>query len=96
MNEVTFWFPLLKLAHIGGLILWLGPSGGAWLLVQLAKRRMDQQGNEFHALYQDFLKFFWLEHLGLFLLLGSGVLLLSIHGYPVLNLLWLKWKIGLV
>ncbi|WP_455200041.1 hypothetical protein [Kaarinaea lacus] len=96
MKEITFWFPLLKLMHVGGLILWLGPSGGAWLLVQLSKRRMDQQSNEFRQLYQDFLKFFWLEHLGLFLLLGSGILLLITQGYPVLDLLWLKWKIGLI
>jgi hypothetical protein len=94
--DVTFWFPLLKLLHIGGLILWLGPSGGAWLLVQLSKRRLDQQSIEYKELYRDFLNFFWVQHLGLFLLLGSGVLLLSMYGYAALDWTWIQFKIALV
>jgi len=94
--DVTFWFPFVKLLHIAGLILWLGPSGGAWLLVQLSKRRLDQQSIEYNELYRDFLKFFWVEHLGLFLLLGSGVLLLSMYGYAALGWTWVQLKIALV
>ena len=95
MDE-TFWFPFAKLLHIAGLILWLGPSGGAWLLVQLSKRRLDQQSPEYNDLYRDFIKFFWVEHLGLFLLLGSGVLLLTMYGYSALDWRWLQVKIALI
>ena len=94
--DLTFWLPVVKLMHIGGLILWLGPSGGAWLLLQLAKRRMDQQDIEYRDLYRDFLKFFWVEHFGLFLLITSGVLLLSMYGYSALDWTWLKLKLALV
>ncbi|KPJ95906.1 MAG: hypothetical protein AMJ55_02905 [Gammaproteobacteria bacterium SG8_15] len=95
MDE-TFWFSFIKLLHISGLILWLGPSGGAWLLVQLSKRRLDQQSVEFNELYRDFVKFFWIEHLGLVLLLGSGILLLSIYGFAALDWAWIQLKIALV
>ena len=94
--DVTFWFPFVKLLHIGGLILWLGPSGGAWLLIQLSKRRLDQQSIEYNELYRDFLKFFWVQHLGLLLLLGSGVLLLSMYGHTALDWTWVQLKIVLV
>lgn len=94
--DVTFWFPLIKLLHLGGLILWLGPSGGAWLLIQLSKRRLDQQSIEYNELYRDFTKFFWVQHLGLFLLLGSGVLLLSMYGHTALSWTWVQLKIALV
>jgi len=94
--DVTFWLPVAKLLHLGGLILWLGPSGGAWLLLQLAKRRLDPQSAEYQALYRDFLPFFWVEHFGLFILLGSGVLLLSLYGPPALDWTWLRIKLVLV
>jgi len=94
--DTAFWLPLLKLLHIGGLILWLGPSGGAWLLLQKAKRRLDPQTPEYRALYRDFLPFFWVEHLGLLLLLASGVLLLSIYGHAALSWTWLEIKLALV
>ncbi|MEJ2382399.1 MAG: DUF2269 family protein [Gammaproteobacteria bacterium] len=94
--ELTLWLPLLKLAHIGGLILWLGPSGGAWLLLQRAKRRLDPSTPEYQALYRDFLPFFWVEHLGLLMLLGSGVLLVIVYGHPALEWTWLRLKLALV
>jgi len=93
---MTPWFALLKLLHIGGLILWLGPSGGAWLLIQVAKRRMDPHSREYADLYQDFVRFFPVEHLGLLLLLGSGVGLLSLYGLSALSWTWLQWKLGIV
>ncbi|MEA3276137.1 MAG: hypothetical protein U9Q81_12775 [Pseudomonadota bacterium] len=94
--DVAFWFPLIKLLHLGGLILWLGPSGGAWLLIQLAKRRLGQHSVECEALYRDFLRFFWVEHFGLLLLMGSGVLLLSMYGFGALDWAWVRWKLALV
>ena len=94
--DLNFWIPFAKLLHLGGLILWLGPSGGAWLLLQLAKRRMDTRSAEYQALYRDFLPFFWVEHFGLFMLLGSGVFMLSLYGLPILDWPWLRIKLILV
>lgn len=94
--DVEFWLPVAKLLHLGGLILWLGPSGGAWLLLQTAKRRLDPLGPEYQALYRDFLPFFWVEHFGLLMLLGGGALLLSLYGVPALDWAWLQWKLALV
>jgi hypothetical protein len=53
---------------------------------------MDQQSIE----YRDFLAFFWIEHFGLFLLIGSGVLMLIMYGNVALEWGWLKLKISLV
>jgi hypothetical protein len=94
--ELTVWLPLLKLVHIGGLILWLGPSGGAWLLLQVVKRRLDPRSEEYQALYRDFLPFFWVEHLGLLMLLVSGVMLVIAYGHPALDWTWLRIKLALV
>ena len=94
--DLDIWIPFAKLLHLGGLILWLGPSGGAWLLLQLAKRRMDTQSTEYQALYRDFLPFFWIEHFGLFMLLGSGIFMLSLYGLPILDWTWIRIKLVLV
>jgi hypothetical protein len=94
--DVTFWLHLLKFLHIGGLILWLGPSGGAWLLIQVAKRRLDPHSREYAELYLDFVRFFPVEHFGLLLLLGSGLGMLAIYGFSALSWAWLKWKLVLV
>lgn len=94
--ENNFWLPFIKLLHISGLILWLGPSGGAWLLVQLSKRRLQQDSREFNALYRDFVKFFWIEHFGLLLLLLSGILLVMIEDFTVLGAAWIQIKLVLI
>ena len=65
-------------------------------MIQLSKRRLDQQSIEYNELYRDFLNFFWVQHLGLLLLLGSGVLLLSMYGYAALGWTWVQLKIVLV
>lgn len=94
--DLDLWISFAKLLHLGGLILWLGPSGGAWLLLQLAKRRLDTQSAEYQALYRDFLPFFWVEHFGLFMLLGSGFFMLSLYGLSILDWTWLRIKLLLV
>jgi len=93
---MEFWLPLLKLLHLGGLILWLGPSGGAWLFLRVARRRLDPKGKEYLDLYRDFLPFFWVEHAGLLLLLGSGTAIVLTYDYPVFDWFWLGLKLALV
>jgi hypothetical protein len=94
--EAPYWFSLVKLLHIGGLVLWLGPSGGAWLLLQFAKRQIGEQSTAFQILYREFLKFYWVEHLGLSLLMVSGILLLSMYGHGALDWMWIRLKIALI
>jgi len=94
--DVTFWLPLVKVMHVGALIMWLGPSAGAWLSLMIGRRRYGEPGVASHYLYRGFLQILWLEHLGFLLMLGSGVLLLVIHGMPALGWGWLQLKLLLV
>lgn len=65
-------------------------------MLQMAKRRLSPDDPEYEALYRDFLPFFWAEHAGLFLLLASGILLLTLYGLPALDWTWLRIKLALV
>lgn len=94
--DTAFWLPLIKVLHIGALVVWLGPSAGTWLALMLARRRFDEPGVETHCLYRGFLQVLWLEHLGLLLMLGTGALLLGLYGLPALEWTWLKAKLLLI
>lgn len=96
MTDVTFWFPIVKVVHLGALVLWLGPSGGAWLVLMLARREIGEPNAVSHNLYLGFLRMLWFEHLGFILMLGSGVLLLSTYGFSAVGMTWLKVKLILV
>lgn len=94
--DVTFWFSAVKVLHLGALVLWLGPSGGAWLVLMLARRQVGEPGVVTHYLYRGFLQMLWFQHLGLLMMLGTGILLLSIYGFDAIGMTWLKLKLALV
>jgi hypothetical protein len=94
--DISFWLPVVKVLHLGALVLWLGPSGGAWLVLMLARRRLGEPGVVTHYMYRGFLQMLWFEHLGLLLMLGSGALLLSMYGLSALGMTWLRLKLLLV
>lgn len=80
----------LLLFHLIGVIAWLGPSVGAWLMVLQARR----EGHGIRAL-EWFERIVRLEHAGLALLLVTGVGMLVFYGlWPPRS--WLLWKLGLV
>jgi hypothetical protein len=57
---------------------------------------LQQDGREFKALYRDFVKFFWIEHFGLLLLLVSGVFLVVIRDFSMFDASWFQLKIALI
>jgi hypothetical protein len=96
MTDLGAWFPVVKVVHLGALVLWLGPSGGVWLALMIERRRTGEPNVISHHLYLAFLRTLWFQHLGVVLMLGTGVLLLSMYGTAALGLSWVKWKIGLI
>jgi hypothetical protein len=96
VTDTTLWFPIVKVMHIGGLILWLGPSGGAWLVLMITRREVGDPSLVSHYLYLGFLRMLWVEHLGFVVMIGSGVALLSMYGFSAIGMTWLHWKLALV
>ena len=87
-------FGLLKVIHISALLVWIGPTLGAWWMLRLASRRFGDPGMVSQYLYQAFLDLLWLEHGAFAALLLSGVSLAWLHdafGQP-----WLQLKLLLV
>lgn len=96
MGDATFWFPVVKVLHIGALVLWLGPSGGAWLVLMTERRKSGEPNIVSHHLYAGFLRMLWFQHLGILLMVGSGLMLLAMYGPGLLESTWLRWKLSLI
>jgi hypothetical protein len=94
--DLAFWLAALKVVHLGALIVWLGPSGGAWLVLVLERRKCGDPSVASHYLYRGFLKLLWIQHAGVLVLLGSGLLLLYLYGFALLEYRWLQLKLLLV
>lgn len=85
---------LLKWLHLGALLLWIGPTLGAWWLLRCANYRFGDPGLVSQYLYRAFLHLLWLEHAALALLLGSGLALAwAQHSFSAD---WLQYKLMLV
>lgn len=96
MGDVAFWFPIVKVIHLGALVIWLGPSGGAWMVLMLARHKAGEPSLVTHYLYRGFFQMLWLEHVGFFALLASGITLLWMYGFGALDATWLKLKLAIV
>ena len=96
MTDMGTWFPVVKVIHIGALVIWLGPSGGAWMVLMLARRKAAEPSLVTHYLYRGFFQMLWLEHLGFFTLLASGIALLAMLGHGALQATWLQLKLAIV
>jgi hypothetical protein len=94
--DAAFWFPVVKVVHLGALVIWLGPSGGAWMVLMLARREVAEPSLVTHYLYRGFFQMLWLEHVGFFALLASGVALLAMYGFGAVEATWLKLKLAIV
>jgi hypothetical protein len=94
--DTAAWIPIVKVVHLGSLVIWLGPSGGAWMVLMLARRRAGEPSLVTHYLYRGFFQMLWLEHLGFFTLLASGTALLAMHGFAALGAIWLQVKLAIV
>jgi len=96
MGDASFWFPVVKVLHIGALVLWLGPSGGAWLVLMIERGKSGEPNIVSHRLYLGFLRMLWFQHLGILLMIGSGLVLLAMYGPSLLGATWLRWKLALI
>ncbi len=96
MGDVAFWFPIVKVIHLGALVIWLGPSGGAWMVLMLARHKAGEPSLVTHYLYRGFFQMLWLEHVAFFALLASGITLLWMYGFDAIDATWLKLKLAIV
>lgn len=86
-------YALIKLLHIGALIMWLGPPFGAWLMLRQAKKSGLDEAQLFEQ-YRLFYRLIALEHVALLFLLGTGVWMAS--QYSLWSAPWLQQKLILV
>lgn len=81
----------LKLFHIIGIVIWLGPGTGAYYMILFA-HLSGQKATELW-LRQHYLPFIHLETAGLLVLLASGVLMVISAQQAFLSQWWMKGKI---
>ncbi|MBB6521244.1 DUF2269 domain-containing protein [Pseudoteredinibacter isoporae] len=86
-------YTLIKLLHIGALIMWLGPPLGAWLMLRQARASCQDETRLFEQ-YRLFYRLIALEHIALAFLLGSGLWMAS--EYSLWSAPWLQQKLILV
>lgn len=96
MLDASIWFPIVKVIHLGALVIWLGPSGGAWMVLMLARHKAGEPSLVTHYLYRGFFQMLWLEHLGFVTMLASGVVLLGMYGLGAMATAWLEFKLAIV
>jgi len=65
-------YALVKVLHLGALVFWLGPPLGAWLMLRRAQQTIKDP-QQLYQHYRLFYRLIALEHVALFVLLGSGV-----------------------
>lgn len=82
-----------KFIHLAGLVLWLGPSTGAYLLIMLA--RAGERGSIELWLMEEYLNLLHLEVFGLVLLIISGTIM-RLSSPPLAQAYWLKLKLFIV
>lgn len=84
-------YSLIKLLHVGALILWLGPALGAWIVVKLSEKHTSPNNQLSAAIFSAFFLLITLEHIAFIFLIGSGIYL-TLH-YELLDFLWLQQKL---
>jgi hypothetical protein len=83
-------YNLFKLFHIIGIVLWLGPSSGGFLMIFFS--RLLKQGEVEIWLRQEYLSLIYLETTGLFIIILSGLGMLISSKWVLLTQLWLRIK----
>ncbi|WP_127026143.1 DUF2269 family protein [Rheinheimera mangrovi] len=87
-------YSLLKVIHIGSLILWLGPALGSWLVLRYFQQQQGEISSGTSLVYKVFFLTLTLEHLALCTLLMSGAWMA--FGYGWIDMPWLQNKLLLV
>lgn len=93
MNLIDLFFSL-KLMHLGALIFWLGPSLGAWFVLQAIRKQLGEFTPASQLAYRIFIKMLILEHIAFIALLATGIGMIScLYNHPAP---WLQWKLLIV
>lgn len=87
-------YSLLKVIHIGSLIIWLGPALGSWLVLRYVQQQQGEMSSATSLVYKVFFLTLTLEHLAFCLLLISGTWMA--FGYGWIDMPWLQNKLWLV
>ncbi|HDY89781.1 MAG TPA: hypothetical protein ENH82_16905 [bacterium] len=83
-------YNLFKLFHIIGIVTWLGPSSGGFLLIFLS--RLSKHGEVEMWLRQEYLSLIYVETAGLFIIILSGLGMLISSKWVLYTQLWLIVK----
>lgn len=87
-------YSLLKVIHLGALILWIGPALGAWLVLRKARIAFPAHSSEYRLVERVFLGTLIVEHLAFFTLITTGILMASLLNWWQAP--WLQQKLWLV
>lgn len=85
-------YSILKLIHLGALILWLGPAFGAWIVLKFITS--EQPNSTTAKVNQAFFTMITLEHVAFIALLASGFLMAHTAGWFASP--WLSQKLMIV
>lgn len=87
-------YSLLKVIHIGSLIMWIGPALGSWLVLRYFQQHQGEMSSGTSLVYKVFFLTLTLEHLALCTLFVSGAWMA--FGYGWTDMPWLQNKLWLV
>jgi hypothetical protein len=94
MNSDLLWTPLFQALHLLGLLIWLGPSLGGYYILLAARRSGDPKLAAWvRRRWQTILN---VEHLGVALVLASGLARAAALGWLTHMPAWLALKLLLV
>ena len=72
-------YSILKLVHIGALVLWLGPALGAWIVLKAVER--EEVNSVTAKVNRAFFAMITLEHIAFFVLLATGLYMAMMAGW---------------
>jgi len=84
---------IAKIFHLWGLVLWLGPSTGGYILITFA--RAQDRGYIVYWLFREYVKLVDAEAVGLIILVVSG-LTMRLSTPALKKARWLKYKLAIV
>lgn len=87
-------YSLLKLIHLGSLILWLGPAFGSWLVLKAIDSGHSYTNTTAAKVSRAFFLTITLEHIAFVLLLVSGAVMALKYG--LFETTWLQQKILII
>ncbi len=85
-----FWF---KIFHLAGVVLWIGPPLGAYLMQLYILNKQDKSGPTALIVRRAFIAVLTLEHAALALLMAGALAMLWYGEWVFLTFFWIQMKI---